>query len=306
MNSNYRFCITIIAWVISAVAAGRVPDCLAEPAEETENNAMVFCSTKGALSQVSNEREVMSALKSLVEVEMPAALGFKLKMRVFDSDQEMYQMLSRHEADMGCGHLTKFVAQYKRGKVKPIIWFYQNGKDGDRYCFILRKEEGYSRPEELRGLVLGYNDPQDLAKAKYSFFRRNPAYASETYFSKTRLYHNTKDMLHSLKMHRVDVVFDSLYTVETALNLKNVKGEFATINSDEVLADLPIFIRADLEPEKLAKIESIKGYFINMHKTPKTRYILQLLGCDEAREVGEEQEIKYREWIRKYSGMGLM
>lgn len=303
MNSSCRSATIVSAcWLWAVVSAG-VPGCLAGQPEEPP---LVFGTTKQALAQHSNERKATSALISLVEHEIPAALGFPMRIRFFENNREMYRAVARKQLHMGAGFLTSFVAHYKRGGIKPIIWFYKEGKDGDRYCFILRQGAPYSRPEELRGLVLGYNDPLDLPKLKYSFFRHDPSYRAEVFFKKMINYSNTKNTLYSLKQHRVDVVFESQYSVEIALNQKNVKGEFKLVRSEEKLADLPIFIRTDLKPDEMAKIQQVKEYFKNMHLAPKTRLILNLLGCDEVREVGEEQEKGYREWIKKYTAMGLM
>ncbi|MEW6516795.1 MAG: PhnD/SsuA/transferrin family substrate-binding protein [candidate division FCPU426 bacterium] len=272
-----------------------------------EERPLVFGSTKSALSQHTNEREAVSALTSLIEHEMPAALGFPMKMRFFDSNREMYQKVASKQVDMGCGHLVEFLEQYKHKRVKPIIWFYQEGKNGDRYCFVLRKGSPYKSPEQLRGLVFGYNDYQDLAKVKYIFYPHNPNFKAETYFAKTIYYPTSKDALASLvKSRRTEVIFNSLYSVMVATRQKNLEGKFDFIINDEVMADLPIFIRANLEADKAIKAEEVKKYFMNMHKAPKTLVILNLLGCDEAREVGEEQEKRYQEWINKYTAYGLI
>jgi ABC-type phosphate/phosphonate transport system substrate-binding protein len=279
---------------------------VAAQAGSQEEEPLVFGTTKRALAQHSNERKATSALISLIEHEIPSSLGFPMKMRFFNNDQDLFAAVARDQIHMGAGFLTRFLAQYKRGRVKPILWFYREGKDGDRYAFILRKGAPYSAPGDLRGLVLGYNDPADLPKIKYTFFRQDPDYRLETFFRTIRFFTNTKNSLDALKQRRADVVFESHYSVEIAQDLKNVKGDFKLITSNEILADLPLFIRTNLTPEEMAKIRRVQDYFQNMHQTPKTKYLLNLLGCDEAREVGEEQEKRYREWIRKYTDMGLM
>ncbi len=265
---------------------------------------IVLGTTKSGLGHYRNARDVMVVLKAMVEEDMMPSLGFPIKFRFYDTDQDMYRAVARKEADIGCGYMVDFLDFYHRGLVKPVLWFYQKDNPGDYYCLVLRGNSSYRKAGELRKASLGYSHPGDLKKIRHVFFPQSDNFNAKQFFGKTVLYQNSSAVLAALMHHDVDVVFESKYSLDVYLEF--YPRLVQKIISPEIMADLPIFIRTSLEPEKQIKVDKIKEYFMNMHKKPKTQELLIFMGCDQVKAVGEKQERAYREWIVKYRKMGLI
>ncbi len=260
--------------------------------------------TKSGLSHYRNARDVIVVLNALVEEEMEPTLGFPIEIKFYDTDRDMYSAVARKQADIGCGHLVRFLKYYNRGLVVPLLWFYQKNNPGDQYCLISRKGSRQKRAHDLKGLSLGYSDTQDMEKIHHVFYSKLKAFKAKKYFGKIVFYRNSFTALAALMNRDVDVVFDSKYSLDVYLEF--YPREVEVILSAKMLADLPIFTRTSLKPKKREKIRKIEQYFLSMHKKHKTHQLLIFLGCDQVKKTGERQKKAYRQWIKEYKKMGLI
>lgn len=279
---------------------------------ETAERGLVLCLTKAGLKNYVQPREAMQVFDALVREYMVPELKFPVCFHYYEDDRQMYQAIARKQADLGCGDLTKFLAQYQKGLVKPLVWFQQNrpaGRpEGDRYVLVVRKDSGITRLEQLRGKRLGINDSQDLKIITCLFFGDRPGFQPNAFFSQIRPFESCRDSIYSLFFNTADVVFESEYSWEVFTRLRpelSGASELLPVKSGP-LADLPIFFRASLEPEQNGRLEKMKEFFLRMHEDPGKHDMLIFLGCDRVMPVTEKQDAAYRAWTKKYQEMGLI